>query len=100
MAAFDQIVSGLQEAVAHAKGEHVPGMIIHEPTSSMVSRIRAATGLSQVRFAQSIGVPVGTLRQWETGRRSPTGPARVLLALIERDPCIVERYLGDSESAT
>jgi DNA-binding transcriptional regulator YiaG len=36
--------------------------------------------LTQENFARAIGVPVGTLRQWEQGRRQPTGAARVLLA--------------------
>jgi DNA-binding transcriptional regulator YiaG len=28
----------------------------------------------------------GALRNWEQGRREPTGPAKALLAAIERDP--------------
>ena len=50
---------------------------------------RGGTGTTQRAFANSIGVPVKTLRNWEQGRRQPTGPARVLLALIARDPWIV-----------
>ena len=46
-------------------------------------------GTTQRAFANSIGVPVKTLRNWEQGRRQPTGPARVLLALIARDPWII-----------
>ena len=46
-------------------------------------------GLTQQSFANAIGVPVKTLRNWELQRRQPTGPARVLLSLIERDPWIV-----------
>jgi putative transcriptional regulator len=51
--------------------------------------IRDGIGTSQQSFANSIGVAVKTLRNWEQGRRQPTGPARVLLALIARDPWIV-----------
>ena len=46
-------------------------------------------GLTQQSFADAIGVPVKTLRNWEQQRRQPTGPARVLLSLIERDPWVV-----------
>jgi putative transcriptional regulator len=46
-------------------------------------------GCTQQVFADAIGVPVKTLRNWEQRRREPTGPARVLLGLIERDPWIV-----------
>jgi putative transcriptional regulator len=58
-----------------------------------VAAIRNKTGLSQTAFARRIGVPVGTIRNWEQGRRSPQGPARVLLALLDRNPRIVEETL-------
>ena len=75
--------------------------IMADPTSSDlpvpsvidVQAIRKKTGLSQAAFAIRIGVPVATLRNWEQGHRSPTGPARVLLALLERNPRIVEETL-------
>ena len=44
---------------------------------------------SQAAFAQAIGVPVKTLRNWEQRRREPSGPARVLLMLLKRDPWLV-----------
>jgi putative transcriptional regulator len=39
-------------------------------------------------------VPVGTIRNWEQGRRAPQGSARILLALLDRNPRIVEETLG------
>jgi putative transcriptional regulator len=60
-----------------------------------VVAIRKRTGLSQPAFANSIGVPVATLRNWERGHRTPQGPAKVLLALLERNPRIVEEILGN-----
>ena len=63
-----------------------------------VRKIRLAApreiGRSQRRFAEAIGVPVMTLRNWEQGRRRPTGPALVLLSMIQRDPRIVLKALG------
>ncbi|MCK1786864.1 helix-turn-helix domain-containing protein [Pseudomonas sp. TNT11] len=44
------------------------------------------TGLSQARFAKAIDVPVGTLQNWEQGRREPEGPARALLRALYNDP--------------
>jgi DNA-binding transcriptional regulator YiaG len=55
-----------------------------------VAALRAKTGLSQCEFAQSIGVPKGTLLNWEQGRREPTGPAQVLLAIIGKKPSLVK----------
>lgn len=55
-----------------------------------VAALRAKTGLSQFEFAQSIGVPKGTLLNWEQGRRQPTGPAQVLLAILAKKPSLVK----------
>jgi putative transcriptional regulator len=49
-------------------------------------RVRARTKLSQVQFAAQIGVPVETVRNWEQGKRSPRGPARALLKVIDKAP--------------
>ncbi|MDE9447548.1 MULTISPECIES: helix-turn-helix domain-containing protein [Xenorhabdus] len=59
-----------------------------------VKNIRQATGLSQAGFAKLISVNVGTLRNWEQGRREPTGPAKALLKAIEKDPVHVLKALS------
>ncbi len=72
-----------------------PGVPVVERPSSVnidVQAIRLAAkgiGATQQTFADAIGVPVKTLRNWEQRRRKPTGPALVLLTLIKRDPWIV-----------
>ncbi len=48
--------------------------------------IRARTKLTQAEFAARIGVPIETVRNWEQGKRSPRGPARALLKLIDSAP--------------
>jgi DNA-binding transcriptional regulator YiaG len=60
-----------------------------------VRAIRAATGLSQSKFAELLSIEVSTLRNWEQGRRDPTGPARALLRAIHNDPVAVIRALTD-----
>ena len=47
---------------------------------------RRKTGLSQAHFAELIGVSVRTLRDWEQGRRRPSGPAQALLAIARTHP--------------
>jgi putative transcriptional regulator len=42
--------------------------------------------LSQAQFARLIGVSVRTLQEWEQGRRAPSGPARTLLMVADRNP--------------
>jgi putative transcriptional regulator len=48
--------------------------------------IRARAKLTQAEFAARIGVPIETVRNWEQGKRSPRGPARALLKMIDRAP--------------
>ena len=93
--AFRSIQQGLKEALAFARGDRV-GAVVHEIEvhTPDVPAIRARTGLSQAEFARSIGVKKATLLNWEQKRRVPDGPARVLLALIEKEPGIVQRVLG------
>jgi putative transcriptional regulator len=98
---FDEILSQLTEALAEPEERQSPtphhdpqpqGQV-QVPDGIDVVAIRQKAGLSQAAFANRIGVPVGTLRNWEQGHRSPTGPARVLLALLDRNPRIVEETL-------
>jgi len=92
--AFKSIEKGLKEALAHARGKAQCTAHEIELSEPDVQAIRARTGLSQTEFARSIGVKKGTLLNWEQRRRSPEGPARVLLALIDKDPQIVQRTLA------
>ena len=61
---------------------------------SEVRSVRAQTGLSQRQFAELIGIEVATLRNWEQGRRAPTGPARALLRAIKNNPAEVVKALN------
>jgi putative transcriptional regulator len=56
--------------------------------------VRGQTGLTQAAFAARIGVPVETVRNWEQGKRSPRGPARALLKLIDQAPDAAFAALG------
>lgn len=94
MSAYDSIRQGLNEALAFAEGKNTSARVhqVEVPTVD-VAAIRASTGLSQGAFARSIGVAKGTLLNWEHGRRRPTGPAQVLLAIIARKPSLVSELL-------
>lgn len=46
-----------------------------------ITELRVERGLSQSQFAKRIGIPVGTLQNWEQGKRTP--PSYVL-DLVER----------------
>ena len=64
-----------------------------EVNATTVRQLRGWTKLSQPEFAGLLGVELSTLRNWEQGRRAPTGPARALLRAIHNDPENVIRAL-------
>ncbi len=60
-----------------------------------VRKIRRKTGLSQAEFAARFGFSVGTLRNWEQGHREPEASTRILLAVIDQHPEVVEAVLAN-----
>ena len=73
-----EILQGLREI---KRGEH--GRVVNVPD---IASIREKTGLSQARFAQLLGVSVRTLQDWEQGRRAPSGAAKTLLMVADKNP--------------
>lgn len=66
----------------------------HRDPASFVRQVRARCGLTQAAFAEKIEVPIETVRNWEQGKRSPRGPARALLRLIDNAPDAAFAALG------
>jgi putative transcriptional regulator len=58
--------------------------------------IRRALGLSQEEFATRFHIPLGTLRDWEQGRKDPDAAARAYLVVIGRNPTAVSEALHPS----
>ena len=54
-----------------------------------VKVIRRALGMSQEEFATRFHIPIGTLRDWEQGRKDPDTAARAYLRVIGRNPAAV-----------
>lgn len=82
---FAQLTESMEQMGEITRGERAPSREFNVD-ALQVKAVRTATGLSQVKFAQVIDVQIGTLRNWEQGRRSPTGPAKALLRAIHNDP--------------
>lgn len=59
--------------------------------------VRARTKLTQAQFAARIGVPLETVRNWEQGKRSPRGPARALLKVIDEAPDVAFAVLSTAK---
>jgi len=54
-----------------------------------VKKICSNYKLSQNEFAALMGISVSTLRNWEQGRRTPEGSARVLLQVAATHPEVI-----------
>ncbi len=91
-ALFNQLLESVQQADEIVRGEREPSREIFLDAAK-VKEVRAITKLSQAKFAAVLQVDVGTLRNWEQGRRQPTGPAKALLRAIQADTANVLRAL-------
>ena len=60
--------------------------MFHVHRESSITRVRGKFGLSQSKFAAILGISADTLQNWGQGRRTPTGPAKVLLKIAARHP--------------
>jgi putative transcriptional regulator len=49
-------------------------------------KIRTRLNLTQEQFAEQFHLPLGTIRDWEQGKKYPDSAARALLRVIERNP--------------
>ena len=58
-------------------------------------RVRRRLGLTQVELARRIDVPHETIRNWEQGKRCPTGAARSLLRVLDKAPEQAMRVLTE-----
>ncbi len=97
MGIFDDIKTGLEQAIAYEKGElkanktKLSVIPVDSFSPSDIKEIRAETGLTQNMFAKYMGVSVKTVEAWEAGRNHPDGAACRLLSLTRRDPLFPQR---------
>jgi putative transcriptional regulator len=89
---FGKLVESMTQMDEIVRGERAPSREFHID-GLRVKAIRQKTGLSQSNFAKLIDVPVGTVRNWEQGRREVKGPARALLKALSTDPAHVVKAI-------
>ena len=56
----------------------------YEFPANEVRPLRKSLKMTQVEFAEYLGVTQGLISQWEQGQRTPNGPAAKLLTLLQR----------------
>jgi putative transcriptional regulator len=90
-----RIAGAAREVAAHLRGEiSLPHYQVVVPDEIDVAALRARLSLSQVAFARTFGLDLSTVQAWEQQRRRPDRAARILLAVIAREPGAVLRALA------
>ena len=89
---FNELIASIKEAGKIKRGE-TQASRTHDFPEPDIKAIRESIGFSQSKFATLIGVSIRTLQNWEQGHRHPTGPAKVLLRLVQADPTSVVKNL-------
>ena len=62
--------------------------------------VRRKLCMSQEQFAERYQIPIGTLRDWEQGRKEPDASAKAYLRVIAREPDMVRKALEPIQVAT
>lgn len=95
---FEELAKSVRQAGAIARGERKPARK-YVYSASRVQSVREKAQLSQAQFARLLNVSVRTLQNWEQDRREPTGPAKALLRIVEKEPAMALRALMQSDAA-
>ena len=62
-------------------------------TTDQIKSIREKMNISQTVFAKILNVSPSSIRQWEQGKRTPSGSTKVLLELLETSPHLLDYRL-------
>jgi putative transcriptional regulator len=99
---FEDLKSGLEEAIAYEQGKidlKTTAFEIPEAPPALskkkIKDLRENTlGVSQPIFALLLGVSAAAVKAWEQGNKKPSGTARRLMQLVENDPGILQKING------
>lgn len=87
---FEGIKKGMQEAVKYSQAKKVKGLRVTKiPEDIDVKGIRCDLGMTQAEFSTTFGFSLDSVKNWESKRRKPEKPARILLCVIQKAPEIV-----------
>jgi putative transcriptional regulator len=86
----NDLMEALHEVRAHQRGEvPLPTRLVDVISARQVKAIRTALAKSPKEFEARFGIPARTIEGWEQGRKLDVS-ARILMAMIEREPAVVE----------
>jgi putative transcriptional regulator len=93
-----KLMIGMREMLAYVKG-NTKGARVHVVHVINVKAIRKRLEMTQKTFAEAFSLPIGTVREWEIGRREPDQAAKVLLAVIAAKPKVVRDVVKKNRMA-
>lgn len=88
-----QILTGAKDALDMLQGKASGRVHTIRATGIDVRKIRSRLKMTQQDFSATFGIPVPTLKKWESGDRLPEGPAKAYLIVIDQNPAAVRRAL-------
>ncbi|TIR49075.1 MAG: helix-turn-helix domain-containing protein [Mesorhizobium sp.] len=96
------LIQSMSEALAHAQRKDVPGIKVHSVDVGAVDAkaIRKKLDLTQDEMATVLGTSPSGYKKWEQGKRQPSGAARTLLRIMEKEPEAVLRALSSKDELT
>lgn len=81
---FERVDATTEVVIAQHQAEDDANAMLD--AAKFARRVRRRLGFSQVEFAERIDVSLDTIRNWEQGKRSPTGAAKALLKVLDKAP--------------
>ena len=96
---FERLKSGLQEGIAHARGELTLKTVeVPEPPPEIDAKtlvaLREQAKMSQGVFAKMLFVSAKTVQSWEQGTRVPSKASRRLIQIFAQRPNVVCEVVG------
>jgi len=96
---FESIMKGLEQIAAYKRGDKTKCRVrvvtipdiepLTEFPKEKIKEIRLKNNFTQEHFSEVLGVTKKSVEAWETGKRKPTGTAKRLFQLIEKDPAVI-----------
>ncbi len=80
----DRVDATTEEEIAHQKAADKAEAM--QDAAKYARRVRKRLGLTQAELSLRIGVSIDTIRNWEQGKRCPTGAARSLFKILDKAP--------------
>lgn len=97
---FDDTMQSLNDMLEYVKGDTTKGKVrtrefkpiqpIKEYSGKEIKEIREKSHFTQAYLGEILGVSVKTIQAWEGETNRPSGAAKRMLQIIEKNPAVLE----------